>query len=118
MTARTIRNAGLGATALAGALALSLLAPGARAQPYDDRTYDEAPPPAYDEGPAPSVGELVVIAPRAYEGRSAIGAPIETVRERRVVYTADLDLSTRWGAHVLKRRIEHAARDACADLDF
>jgi UrcA family protein len=119
MIARTIRRAGLVSTGLAAALALSFAPPGARAQPYYDNAYDEAPPPvAYDEGPPPSVGELVIIAPRYHEERSPIGAPIETVREQRVVYTDDLDLSTRWGAHALKRRIERAARDACADLDF
>ena len=28
-----------------------------------------------------------------------------------------LDLSTGWGSRTLRRRIEHAARDACDDLD-
>ncbi|HEY1414690.1 MAG TPA: UrcA family protein [Caulobacteraceae bacterium] len=64
----------------------------------------------------PSVGGVTVYAPR-HLGRTSIGAPIEIVRESRVVYTADLDLSTPWGARALHRRIQRAAFDACNDLD-
>jgi UrcA family protein len=72
----------------------------------------------YDQGPGYVTTEegITVYAPRHRE-RSAIGAPIDTVRESRVVYARDLDLSTDWGARTLRRRIQHAARDACSDLD-
>jgi UrcA family protein len=34
-----------------------------------------------------------------------------------VVNTSDLDLSTGWGVHVLRDRVERAAADACNELD-
>ena len=34
----------------------------------------------------------------------------------RIVDADDLDLSTGWGAHTLRMRIEHAARETCGDL--
>jgi len=92
---------------------------------YDDRTY--APPPAY----APSdyqpqnynydqpttVGDVIVRAPRRERRDSATGAPIEWVSTSRVVRYDDLDLSTGWGAHVLRERVSRAAHDACSELD-
>jgi UrcA family protein len=95
---------GVAALALAGVLSV----PSVQAQPagyYDDPNYVTT-----TEG-------ITVYAPRRNYGRSAIGAPIDAVRESRVVYARDLDLSTDWGARTLRRRIEHAARDACSDLD-
>ena len=95
---------GVAALALAGVFAV----PSVQAQPagyYDDPSYVTT-----TEG-------ITVYAPRRHYGRSAIGAPIDAVRESRVVYARDLDLSTDWGARTLRRRIEHAAHDACDDLD-
>jgi UrcA family protein len=63
-----------------------------------------------------TVPPVSVYAPRTV-GRSAIGAPIQIVREQRVVYTGDLDLRTYWGNRALRHRIQAAARDACDDLD-
>jgi UrcA family protein len=90
------------------ALAGALFVPAVQAQPagyYDDPNYVTT-----TEG-------VTVYAPRRHYDRSYFGAPIEPVRESRVVYARDLDLSTDWGARTLQRRIEHAARDACDDLD-
>jgi UrcA family protein len=70
----------------------------------------------YDQDQATTTGELDIYAPRVV-GRSAIGAPIEVVRESRVVYTGDLDLRYSWGVRALRHRIQRAARDACDDLD-
>lgn len=105
MTGHILRTSvGVAALAVAGALSFS----GAHAQPYGyyDTTYDNGP----DYG-------ITVYAPRRHYERSAIGAPIDIVRESRVVYARDLDLSTYWGSRALRRRIQHAARDACSDLD-
>lgn len=101
----TVRmTVGVAALALAGVLSV----PSVQAQPYG--YYDNPNYVTTAEG-------VTVYAPRRNYGRSAIGAPIEAVRESRVVYARDLDLSTYWGARALRRRIEHAARDACDDLD-
>jgi UrcA family protein len=110
-------HTGIGVAAAALAIAALAGAGSAQAQPYgyDDPDYAAAPPPAYDADA--TVGGLTIYAPRSYE-RSAIGAPIETVRESRVVPTDDLDLDTGWGAHVLRVRIQRAAGDACRDLDY
>ena len=86
----------------ASAVGLMLVASAASAQPY--------------YGSEPTLGGVTVYAPR-HLGRSSIGAPIEIVREQRVVYAGDLDLSTPWGARALHRRIQRAATEACDDLD-
>ena len=101
--ARLRMTAGVAAMAMAGLLCVGA----ARAQTYG--YYDSPEYVTTTEG-------VTVYAPRNY-GRSAIGAPIEAVRESRVVYARDLDLSTYWGARTLRHRIESAARDACDDLD-
>jgi UrcA family protein len=110
-------TAGVAAIALAGVLSVGA----AKAQPYDAR-YDapyDANAYGADTSYTTTTEGITVYAPRHYyRNRSATtGAPIETVRESRVVYARDLDLSTYWGARTLRRRIEHAARDACGDLD-
>lgn len=70
-----------------------------------------------DDGAAPyETSGVTVYAPRTV-GRSDIGAPIQEVRASRVVRFDDLDLDSRWGAHVLKVRIERAANQACDELD-
>jgi UrcA family protein len=101
---RTI--AGLGALAIAGVLAASAV----KAQP--SRYYDNEP------GYVTTSEDITVYARPRYHERSWNGAPIDTVRESRVVYARDLDLSTYWGSRTLRRRIQHAARDICQDLDF
>ena len=79
----------------ASAFGLMLATSAATAQPYD--------------GSDPTLGGVTVYAPR-HLGRSSIGAPIEIVREQRVVYTSDLDLGTPPGragpasAHPARRR--------------
>lgn len=105
MTGHKLRMT-VGVAALAMGAILTVGA--ARAQPYG--YY------GYDPDQATNAEGFTVYAPRAY-GRSPIGADIEAVRESRIVYARDLDLSTPWGAHALRRRIERAARDACDDLD-
>ena len=64
----------------------------------------------------PGVGEIVVH-PGHMRDRYT-GAPIDTVTESRTVYTNDLDLNTRWGQHVLLRRVQRAATDACDSLNM
>ena len=102
-SAKLRTTVGVAALALAGVLSVGA----AKAQSYG--YYDRPDYVTTTEG-------ITIYAPRRHE-RSAIGAPIETVRASRVVYARDLDLSTYWGARILRRRIEHAARDACDDLD-
>ncbi|MDR3511778.1 MAG: UrcA family protein [Caulobacteraceae bacterium] len=112
----TIRNTRiqLGRLGLAAAASLALSAAPIWAQAQQ----------AYDQGYAgPSGGYpdemsgVTVYAPR-YVGRSATtGAPIELVRASRVVDYSDIDPDTEWGAHVLRTRIERAARSACDELD-
>ncbi|HEX7760247.1 MAG TPA: UrcA family protein [Caulobacteraceae bacterium] len=58
----------------------------------------------------------VTVRPYRHE-RSAIGAPIDTITASRVVSYRDLDLSNAYDAHILKVRIERAARSACDELD-
>lgn len=64
--------------------------------------------------------EITVIAPytvhRQPDGRSSIGAPIETVSLSRTVSYADLDLSQPLAFKELESRIHRAARQTCDDL--
>src|SRR5690242_3939123 len=90
-----------GCAALTATFGLSF-AP-AHAQPaYDNDTYQ--------------AGGITVYA-RPHYGRAWNGAPIVVARATRVVNTSDLDLSTRWGVHALRDRVERAAVDACNELD-
>lgn len=118
--ARLRMTAGVAAIAMAGLLCVGA----AKAQDYNyaapDYAAADSVPVAYDNpGYVTTTEGITVYAPRYHNrNRSATtGAPIETVRESRVVYARDLDLSTYWGSRALRRRIEHAARDACGDLD-
>ncbi|HKT54208.1 MAG TPA: UrcA family protein [Caulobacteraceae bacterium] len=61
--------------------------------------------------------EITVYGSRHEERSMTTGAPIQWVREQRVVYYGDLDLRTRYGAHMLKARVARAAQEACDDLD-
>lgn len=121
---KTQSPVGLLAVAAAASLVVSAVPFAVRAQPYAGG-YDQGDPPGYDQGydygPAPGyvheTDGVTVYAPR-YVGRSATtGAPIEVVRASRVVNYSDIDPYTDWGAHVLRTRIERAARSACDQLD-
>ena len=80
---------------LAAAASLAAISP-AHAQTYaGDDTY----------APAPTVGEVVVIAPSGYAGEREI--------KRVPVFFADLDLDSRDGGYTLLTRIRSAARQAC-----
>ncbi len=75
------------------------------------------PPPGYADA-EPSVGEVIIVAPRRYSERDpATGAPIERVATSRRVRYDDLDLTTDYGVHELHHRVERAAQDACDSLD-
>ena len=94
----------VGAVACVGVGALALPA---QAQDYGDR----------DGYAASDMDGVTVYAPYRAERDGATGAPIETVRASRVVYFHDIDPNSRWGHHVLVRRIRGAARDACQQID-
>jgi len=101
----SILNLGRAALAMTGAAVAGLALAGA-AQAQSAYNGDPDYGQAYN-----TTDELVVVAPRSV-GRTNFGAPVQVVREQRVVYANDLDLSTPWGAHELKIRIRNAARDA------
>ena len=118
--------------ALAGAafaaLGLTLAAAPARAQDptYDGPAYDRAYQPGYDRGDDRGYDRAsyrdgdddeIVIRARPLGRSSTTGAPIERVTTSRVVDYRDLDVDSPWGARELHYRIEHAARDACEELD-
>ena len=88
----------------AAALSLALGSQPASAQDYRATSY----------GPTE---EVIVHAPPPARERSAIGAPIVDVALSGDVRYDDLDLTTRWGARVLQRRVSSAARDLCRRLD-
>jgi UrcA family protein len=110
------------------AAVVALTAGAAKAQTYANGGYDNdgayAAPAygtdsaytGYNPDGAPTAGEITVYAPRVRHYSSRIGAPEEIVRESRIVQADDLDLTTGWGAHELRMRIEHAARETCGDL--
>ena len=112
--------------ALGGIAALGLAFAGvAVAQDYDSTaSYSEQPTydrpangyadPSYGET---RMGEVIVRAPRRAERDPATGATIDTVTATREVRYDDLDLNSRWGAHVLRVRIDRAAQDACEELE-
>ena len=81
------------------------------AQPYDRPDYDQR---GYDNDSR--VGE-VIVRPTYRNEPSWNGIPTERVYASRVVHFGDLDLSTRWGVHVLHARVVRAATDACNELD-
>ncbi len=61
---------------------------------------------------------ITVTAPRARQtGRTAYGAPIETLTAQSVVYIDDLNLRTEQGRDELSDRVELAAQRACKWLD-
>jgi len=107
MFARPPKSVLLGSIAAAAALGLGFAV--AHAQPYDNG-------PAYGDEQPSTTGGLTVYAPR-HHYRTWSGAPIVRVRASRVVDASDLDLSTGWGMHELRNRVERAAADACDSLD-
>jgi UrcA family protein len=61
---------------------------------------------------------ITVTAPhKRVTGRSASGAPIETMEAQSVVYFGDLNLATRSGQDELRHRVANAADSACRWLD-
>lgn len=83
-------------------------------------TLQFAPAPAVAQSEADSAtrAAITVEAPRARQtGRSAIGAPIETLTARSVVYIDDLNLTTETGRAELGKRVSAAADQACKWLD-
>lgn len=63
----------------------------------------------------PEIGEITVEGVRP--GRSAIGAPINVVTNKRVVSYGDISLTTASGVKALENRIRDAAKEACDELD-
>jgi UrcA family protein len=92
---------------ITAAMGFGFTAP-AQAQPY----YDE---PTYADQGA-EVGGLIVTAPYHRE-RTYNGMPVERVTASRVVDISDLDLSTGWGVHELRARVQRAAVEACDEVD-
>ncbi len=97
------------AFAAAGALAAALAASSAFAQDYG-RGETVSYRTAANE-------EVTITAPPRGPARSSIGAPIRDVALSSTVAYDDLDLRTRGGAHALRERIRHTARDLCRQLD-
>ena len=113
----------LAGLALAG-LGLSLAAAPARAQDptYDGSAYDRSYQPGYESGYdrasyRDNADDEIIIRARPLGRSSTTGAPIRRVTTSRVVDYRDLDVDSPWGARELHARIEHAARDACEELD-
>jgi UrcA family protein len=121
----------LSAVAVAG-LSMAFTGTPAQAQYADDPAYAydhpapgyyPPPPPAYAppadyEDAGPTVGEVIIVAPRHRSERdSATGAPIERVYASRRVRYDDLDLTSDWGVRTLHARVVRAAETACNYLD-
>ena len=60
---------------------------------------------------------VTVYAPRHMDRDPATGAPYERVSASRIVDYSDLDPSTPYGHHILRVRVQHAAEDACGQID-
>jgi UrcA family protein len=101
------------------ALGLGLAAAPARAQDpaYDGPAYDRDYQPSYDHASYRDADAEIVVRARPLGRSSTTGAPIERVTTSRLVDYRDLDIDSPWGARELHWRIEHAARDACEELD-
>ena len=82
--------------------AFTLAAP-ALAQPYDDSA-------------STSVGEIIVAPPARPVWDRETGRFVDRDYATRVVDLSDLDLSTGWGIHELKVRVDRAARAVCDEL--
>jgi len=108
MTPSTIALMKRGVLGLAaGAFSLGLAAIPAHAQD-DGRYYDNGySSPASDDDDTYGV---TVTAPHRWDD-------VDHVSASRTVRYGDLDINTDYGAHILKARIERAARSACRELD-
>ncbi len=74
---------------------------------------------AYDQdGYIYQTPSVTVYAPRHVDRDPATGADVDVVSASRVVDTHDLDLSSDWGMHALNVRVDHAAREACHEIDY
>jgi UrcA family protein len=92
--------------ALAGAgLCLPTLPANAQPGPYDQADT------------AGAVSGVTVYGPHRYARQPTTGAIVRMDSVSRVVELGDLDLSTRYGAHVAKARISWAARAVCNDVE-
>jgi len=92
---------------VAGA-SLTLVALSARADPY--RSYDEP-------GATAEVDGVTVYVPQRYARQPTTGRRVRMDTISMVVPLGDLDLSTRFGAHLAKARIDRAAREVCNEFD-
>jgi len=100
---RAQRRFGVGLAACVGALALAAQASA------------QSEPPGYDQ-PA-IVGGVTVRIPHRYTTDPTTGARVRMDSVTMMVPLDDLDLSTRWGAHVARSRIERAARAVCEQAE-
>ena len=75
------------------------------------------PSTGYGDDAGASVGGVTVYAPHRYARQPTTGALVRMDSVSMAVPLGDLDLSTRWGAHVAKARIERAARDVCQEAE-
>jgi len=103
----------------AAALGLSVAALPARAQDptYDGGAYGRDYNHGYDRASYRDGDDEIIVHARPLGRSSTTGAPIERVTASRVVDYRDLDPDSPWGARELHWRIEHAAREACEELD-
>ena len=106
------------------AVGLTLAAAPARAQDpaYDGPAYDRTYSSRYDRGydrasDRDNANDEIIIRARPLGRSYTTGAPIRRVTTSRIVDYRDLDIDSSWGARELHSRIEHAARDACGELD-
>lgn len=61
---------------------------------------------------------ITVLALRSHQtGISYIGAPIDTITARSIVYIGDLNLATLAGRNRMEARIQRAAMDDCHKID-
>ncbi|HEX3652638.1 MAG TPA: UrcA family protein [Rhizomicrobium sp.] len=83
--------------------------------------FAAAPASAQEYGYGPTEEVIVTAPPPAafqeeYSGRQSLTMPPEKVSLSQAVRYDDLDLTTGQGAHELRRRVVHAAREVCGTL--
>ena len=110
------------ATVAFAASALALIAAPALAQICEPKQpiYDQRP--AYNPQPVYDDSEDIIVTAPGVERyntgrRTSSGAPIQVVREQRVVTTADLDLRYNADVRELRRRINDTVADACRSVE-
>ncbi|HEY1751349.1 MAG TPA: UrcA family protein [Caulobacteraceae bacterium] len=72
--------------------------------------------PAADRDDGANVAGVAVYGPHRYVRQPTTGAQVRLDSVSQVVSLTDVDLSTRDGALEAKRRIDHAARDVCQQV--